>query len=222
MIDFSSIEVIAPLMNMVNWLVDSLATAVPLLLSGAIIIIIGWVLSKIVEKIVRKSLHEFEFSKWEKKNDIDNALYGVKLSDVIIFSLKWYVVLLFLNEAATEVNLPFVASIIQLILLLVPNWFLGTLFLGIALIFGHKVSSRVEKSRLLFGKIGARIIYLVTLYFALVMALPKFGFENTEILVDTFRLLVAGVSLGGAIAIGIGFGAAMKEPAKSVIKDLFK
>ena len=98
MVDFSSIEVIAPLMNMVNWLVDSLATAIPLLLSGAIIIIIGWVLSKIVEKIVRKALHELEFNKWEKKNEIGKALYGVKLSDVIIFSFKWYIVLLFLNS----------------------------------------------------------------------------------------------------------------------------
>jgi hypothetical protein len=191
-------------------------------LSGAIIIIIGWVLSKIVEKIVRKTLQELDVHKWEKKNHIDRALYGIKLTDIIIFVIKWYIVLLFLNEAATEVKLPFVASIIQSVLLLVPQIGMGSLFMIAALIFGHKISERVEKSKLLFGKIGAKVLYLIIIYFALVMALPKFGFENTEILVDTFRILMAGLALGGAIAIGIGFGTALKEPAQRMVKDLFK
>jgi hypothetical protein len=222
MVDLSSLQAVEPITNIVNWLIESLMTAIPLLLSGAIIIIIGWVLSKIVEKIVRKSLQEFEIQKWEKKHRIDKALYGAKLSELITFAIKWYIVLLFLNEAATEVNLPFIASIIQSVLLLLPQWFMGAVFMIAALILGHKISEKVEESKLLFGKIGAKILYLIIIYFALVLSLPKFGFENTEILVDTFRLIVAGFSLGAAIAVGISFGVALKEPAQRIVKDLFK
>ncbi len=215
-------SVIQPITNIVNWIINSVANAVPLFLSGVIIVLVGWLLSLVIEKIVRKSLKELNFMKWEKKEEISKALFGIKLSDLITFAVKWYIVILFISEAATEVNLQFVSSIIQSVLLMVPNWILGTFFMVVSLIIANKVSSAVEKSKFLFGKIGARAIYFVIVYFALVLSLPKFGFENISILTDTFIIIVAGVSLGGALAIGIGFGAALKDPAQKMIKDLLK
>ncbi|GAF93009.1 unnamed protein product, partial [marine sediment metagenome] len=144
------------------------------------------------------------------------------LTNIVSTGVKWYILLLFMNEAASELGLEFIAGILQQVLRLLPEWLFGGLMIGGALVLGHWAQEKITESKLLFGAIGGRIIYFVIVYFAIVLSLPKFGFQNTEILVDTFKLLAGGLSAGLAIAVGIAFGSALKDPAKKILDDMFK
>ncbi len=216
------LPVVEPLSVILNWLVQSTATALPIILTAAIIILLGWITAKIIEKIVVKLLLELKIDKFEKQHRIDKALYGVRLTSLISNGIKWYIFLLFMNEAAAELGLGFIAGLLNKILESLPEWLFGGAMIGGALILGHRIQEKISESKLLFGKVGANAVYFVIIYFALVLSLPKFGFQNTEILVDTFKFLAAGISAGLAIAIGIAFGTALKEPAKKMLEDWIK
>ncbi|PIO00585.1 hypothetical protein COT72_00720 [archaeon CG10_big_fil_rev_8_21_14_0_10_43_11] len=220
--NITSLPIVEPLTLIINWLVQSTATAVPLLLSASIILLLGWITAVIVEKVIMRVLLEIKLDTWEKKYRIDKALYGLRLVTIISQAIKWYVLLVFLSEAAKVLSLEFIAGMLQRVLSSLQEWVLGGAMIGAALIIGHRVQEKIEESNMLFGAIGSRIVYFVILYFALVLALPKFGFVNTEILVETFKFLAAGLSVGLAIAVGIAFGNALREPVKKVVDDMLR
>ena len=49
--NITSLPIVEPLTLIINWLVQSTATAVPLLLSASIILLLGWITAVIVEKV---------------------------------------------------------------------------------------------------------------------------------------------------------------------------
>ena len=222
LVDLSNVPGVETFTGTVNWFTQSLLLSLPIILKAVVILILGWVLAKVIEKLVKKSLIELHLDKWEKENKIDKALYGIQLTKFIPSLIKWYIFLAIINDAANKLDLPFITQTISNILVLIPEWFVGSLFMGFALIIAHRVNDSFSQSNLMFGSVGAKIIYFLIVYFALVLSLPKFGFTNTAILVDAFRLIVAGFSLGLAIAIGVSFGAALKKPVKDWMDDLFK
>jgi len=211
-----------PVTTFVNWVAESTLLILPILINVAIILLLGWLVAKSLEKVLLKLLKELGFNDWEERHKIKKALYGLELSKVMALSLKWYIFLVFINEAAVQLNLTIITQLIQAILIVAPNWVTGIALLGGASILGSMVSEHLVKYKILFGDVAGKIAYIIIVYFALVLALPKFGFENTAILTDSFRLLAAGFSAGIAIAVGISFGIALKQPAKKLVKDLIK
>ena len=86
-------------------------------------------------------------------------------------------------------------------------------------IFADFVRRQIKKEIFPFNETIGELIYGTIIFFAIVMALPEFGLENTNLLEDSFKYIVLGISVGISLAIGIGFGWAIKEgPAKNFFK----
>jgi len=67
----------------------------------------------------------------------------------------------------------------------------------------------------------AWLIQGMIIFFAVVIALPHFQIEkNVDILTDSFKIIVAGISLGLAIAMGLGLKEMFAHLGKKVEKKL--
>lgn len=222
MVDVTTLPVVEPLTAMIDWLITTTARTIPIILSSVLILFLAWLVSKVVEKVVLKSLQELKLKEWEDKHEIRNALFGISLKDLASNIARWFVFLLIIKEAAGELGITFISNLIETLWVMLPDWFFGSAMIIGALLLAHGAHRKIETSPIFISKFGSKAVYLVIVYFGLVLALPKFGFQNTEILVDTFILIIGGLAAGIAIAIGVAFGSALKEPAKKMIEDFMK
>jgi hypothetical protein len=203
---------------MVTSMWESLVNFLPDLLASVAIIIFGWIFAVIVEKVIKKAMRGAKVDVWSRKVGLEKALFGSSLTSLSSKALKWYIVIVTLSQASLSLGLMGITDFVNSILLWVPNAIVGMLMVVGGLAFASFVSEGVRKQEMIFSDIGASVAYGVIIYFAIVLALPKFGFENVEILVDAFVYIIAGISAGIAIAIGLAFGLALREPIEEIIK----
>ncbi|MDD5417764.1 MAG: hypothetical protein PHW96_02640 [Candidatus Nanoarchaeia archaeon] len=210
-------EITGPVSQSVNWLWNSVATSLPNIIAALIVILIGWLVAIIFEKIIRKALKQLKFDKWAKEKGFQKALFGISLENVIAEVVKWYLILLFIKQAMDVISMDALSVFFGGIISWIPTALLGVLTLVIALLIAHWARESISKARMGFSEIIGSVVYFMIVYFGVVLALPKFGLETT-ILVKAFELIVGGAAVGIAIALGLGFGLALKEPAKKFLK----
>lgn len=205
--------------KLTGWFYSNLREVIPKAITASAIVVIGYIVAKIIEKLSKRILRSIELNKWTEEKGIRESLFGIDLEKNISEVLKWYVILLFFREAFSNVGMETIASFFSKILVLLPSWAIGLGILAIFLIIADKLRRRIKDTGIIFSSIAGDIGYGIVLFFGLVLALPKFGFKNINILVDSFKILVGGFSAGVALAIGIGFGMAIKEgPAREFFK----
>lgn len=203
-------------------LVNSLAQSFPKIIAALVILLLGWILAVFCGKILRRGLQQIKLDKRADVRGIKKALFDISLEKTMGDILKYYVFLLFLREAAIKVEMTSLSEFFSAIITLIPTWLIGAGMIVISLVLAHWFREKVSTNKFLFGSVIGNIIYGLVLYFGIVLALPKFGFTDITILNDAFRFVVGGLSAGAAIAIGLGFGLALKEPAKKLISKWTK
>jgi len=202
---------------------NSIIMALPKVVTALIIIILGWLIAKISEIAIRKLLIATQVDEWLKKMKLKESLYNLSISNTLSIIVKYYIIIIFLKEASVRAGLVFLAELIGDLINAIPNIMIGISIAIIALVFADFVRKRIKESLVPFNDQIGEIVYGIIVFFAIVMALPKFGLTNTSLIEDSFKYLVLGLSLGISIAIGIGFGWAIKEgPAKEFFKKRTK
>lgn len=197
----------------------SLLLALPRVITAVLILVLGWFIAKISEILVRKLLIASRIDEWIVKLKLRETLFNLSVSQVLSLIAKYYVIIVFMKEAAVRTGLSFLSQLFDAILTALPEVTIGAGILVIALVFADFVRKRIKNTVIPFNESLAELVYGIIMFFAIVMALPKFGLTNTSLLEDTFKYIVLGLSVGISLAIGIGFGWAIKEgPAQNFFK----
>jgi len=203
--------------------INSIIMALPKVVTALVIILIGWLIAKLSEIAIRKLLVATQVDEWLKKMKLKESLYNVSISNTLSIIVKYYILIIFLKEASVRAGLVFLAELIGDLISTIPSIMIGISIVIIALVFADFVRKRIKESLVPFNDQIGEIVYGLIVFFAVVMALPKFGLTNTSLIEDSFKYLVLGLSLGISIAVGIGFGWAIKEgPAKEFFKKRSK
>lgn len=214
---FSLIELPAQVLQETS---TSLIVAVPKIMAALLILLLGWFVAKISEIVIKKLLVTSNIDGWIKKAKLKESLYNISIADGASLAVKYYIIIIFLKEASVRAGLIFLSDMFDSIITAVPQIAIGVGIIVAGLLFADFVRKRVKKMVVPFNLGLSELIYGVIMFFALVMALPKFGLTNTSLLEDSFKFIVLGISLGISLAIGIGFGWAIKEgPAKNFFKQ---
>ncbi len=199
--------------------VNSIILSLPRVITALLILLLGWVIAKISEVIIFRLLVASGFDEWVARVKLKKSLFNISISRSGSLIVKYYIILVFLQEASSRAGLSFLANMFNSVLTAIPNITIGSIILVIALLFADFVRRNIKRNVIPFNEAIAEVIYGVIIFFAIVMALPKFGLTNTSLLEDSFKYIVLGISLGISLAIGIGFGWAIKEgPAKEFFK----
>ncbi len=189
---------------------------IPKVVIAGIIIIFGYLLGLLLGFLVTHALRRMKFSEKVKKLHIAKPLEKIRLAAVTGWVVKWYTFLAFVSAGLLYINIQPVAGLIQMAL----TWFPKLLLAGAIFVLGlmgaeylHHLLGHVHmKEAGLLASIAKFFVIIVVLVLALKQVIDVSILENIVI------VLVAGLSLGAAVAVGIAFGLALKEDARAWIE----
>ncbi|MEA3254985.1 MAG: hypothetical protein U9Q22_04020 [Candidatus Altiarchaeota archaeon] len=196
--------------------------------------VIGLLLGGFLFKVVKDSLEAIGLDNELERHIPSDSLGGTSLSTILAGIVKWFIFLIFLTTGLQillgtllEILKPgelLLVDFLEEFVRYIPNAILGVLVILAAVILSLFISSNIKRKSMPFTEPLALGVEIVILFFGVVLALPRlFNVNDPEVfktslslLVDSFKLIVAGVSLGLAIALGWG----LKDSIAKLTKDL--
>ena len=183
----------------------------PKLVLAIVILLVGWLLAKLLRLAVAKTLHAINFHVLTERAGIDGFLrqggIGTDTSGVLVLLLYWLVILAALMVAFNSLGLTHVTEVVGRVALFIPDVILAVLILA----FGGYFARFVERTITAYGKnvgvadaelLGQLARYAI-LVFVILIALEQVQVE-TELVHQSFLILLGGVVLAAAIAFGLG------------------
>ncbi|OYT54789.1 MAG: hypothetical protein B6U72_01605 [Candidatus Altiarchaeales archaeon ex4484_2] len=190
------------------------------LLALVVSTIVGILLGGVVYKIIKDFLISVGLERELGKHHLAESMAGFSVSSIVAFIVKWYIVLLFLTTGL-QIFKPviFIDADTRIVLLAgledladyVPQAILGFLILLASVIISDFVSEHVRLRRVSFSELYSLFLEVLIIAIGVLLALPHFGVKNTYFLEYSFIILVAGISLGVAIALGFSLRDRIKK-----------
>ena len=199
------------LLEPVREFVTQVGELLPKLVLAIVILLVGWLLAKLLRLAVAKTLHAINFHVLTERAGIDGFLrqggIGTDTSGVLVLLLYWLVILAALMVAFNSLGLTHVTEVVGRVALFIPDVILAVLILA----FGGYFARFVERTITAYGKnvgvadaelLGQLARYAI-LVFVILIALEQVQVE-TELVHQSFLILLGGVVLAAAIAFGLG------------------
>lgn len=183
----------------------------PRLLLAVIILVIGWLLAKAIRLIVIKGLRAINFNVLTDRAGIDRFLQqgGIQSDTVGILGalIYWLVTLAALMIAFNSLGLTNVTELIGRVALFIPKVIVAVLILA----FGAYFARFIDNTIIAYGKnVGledaeflGRFARYAILVFVVMIALEQVDVAS-ELVRQSFLIILAGVVLALALAFGLG------------------
>lgn len=194
-----------------------------------VILIVGWVLSKVIKSLVTQVLRAAKLDVISDRIELDNLLAkgGIKhsLSELIGVICYWLAILVTVVVAVNAVGLTVAADLLNKIILYIPN-VVAAIFILILGIFAATLLKNIVQTAA--SNIGvtqasflANLTEIVIIAFAVLMTLEqlKIGIRVTEI---TLSIFLGSIGLGLALAFGLGCKDIMAKLVAEVVDKLKK
>ncbi|MCU0652496.1 MAG: hypothetical protein MUC39_06120 [Candidatus Omnitrophica bacterium] len=176
-----------------------------------VILIIGWVISKLIKTLVTKALQLVQLDKIADRIELDDLLVkgGIKysLSELIGVICYWLALLVTFVVAVNAMGLTVAADLLNKIVLYIPN-IIATIFILILGIFVSKLLSSIVQTAannagLAQGTVLSKVVEIVTIIFVIAIALEQLNI-GSRIIELTISILLASLGLGLALSFGLG------------------
>lgn len=176
-----------------------------------IILIIGWLLSKVVRSVVSKALKLVKIDDISERIELDKLLgkggITLPLSDLIGGICYWLGLLITFMVAINAVGVTIAADLLKQVILYIPNviaaLFILILGMFISTILKNVVQTAANNAGLNQSKLLAQIVETIVIVFAVLIGLEqlKIGITITEL---TISIILGSLGLGLALAFGLG------------------
>lgn len=186
---------------------SSVATFVPKLAGFLVILLIGWIIAKAVEKIVDKVLERVGFDRLVERGGIRRMLSRSKYdASDLLAKLAYYAILLIALQLGFGVFGPNpVSEVIDGIVGWLPRLAVAILIVCIAGAIAHAVSDLVSNALggLSYGPMIGRIASVFIWGVGIIAALNQIGVATA---VTTPILIAVLATIGGILVVGVGGG----------------
>ena len=190
----------------------TLLSFIPALIGAILLLIIGWVLSDVIAKLVAGLLERVGFENAAHRVGVTGFMSRTGMRDpragyVLAELVKWFIRLIFIEAAAQAVHLQAVTQVINQLILFIPNLIVALVVLLIGAIVARFVAGIVRGSASEAGLQNPNLLATVAQYaimaFAVIVAINQVGIAAT--LVNTlFMALMGAVALAVGLAFGLG------------------
>lgn len=213
-------QTVVSLQNALLSLWASFLAVFPGIIAAVIILIIGGIIGWFFGLVLTRVLKEGKVDFWLQQHGLGKALSGLDLSVVLGSILKWYVIVIFLGEAAGLIRLlalqNFVVAVVNYVPLLIGAFLV---FLAGLIIGEYAKNSILNKMDFPHKPFFAKLAKFLTGYFAIVIAIETMGL-NSQILVDAFRIAFTALVAVVALVLGVTFALSMRKDAEKFWKSL--
>jgi Conserved TM helix len=186
---------------------DTVVRIVPKLVVFVIILIIGWIVAKIIERAVAMILDRLHFNRVAERGMVGNAL---RRSDYdagrLIARLFFYAVLLITLQMAFNVFGPNpISDLLRAIVAWLPRLAVAVIIVVVASAIAHAVKELLQAalSAVSYGRFLADAVAVFIVVLGVIAALNQIGIATT---VTEPVLIAALATIGAILAIGIGGG----------------
>ena len=176
------------------------------------LLIVGWLISKFVVKIVVTRVLSFlKLDELSKRIEFDALLakggISVSLSELVGAICYWLALLITFVVALNAVGLTIAADLLQRIVLFIPNIIAAIFILiagmFIAVILKNIVKTASSNAGISQGNLLSKITEVVIMVFAISMALEQLQI-GASIIELTISIILGALGLGFALAFGLG------------------
>ena len=189
----------------------NLVGAIPGFVTGISVLLVGWLISWVLRKVVVFVLKRIKFDDLVDRVGVTGVMRGIGLgkglSGIVGQIVFWYVLLFFLISSLRSMGLGDLAEMIVLLLKYVPRAISAIVMVVVggmgAKFTGDTVSSLASSAGVGFGRSLGKLIQYVISVFVIVLAIGMLGID-TAILVSSITILIAAVGLALALAFGLG------------------
>ena len=183
----------------------------PTLVSVILILLIGWMLATLVQKVITRFLKLARLDTVSEKIGIANILtkgdINYTLSEIIGVMIYWLLMLVVLLMAVNALQLTVAAELLNQVILYVPNVIASVFILVLGIFFASIVANTVRTTAANAGISQARSLgqftQVIIVVFTIIEALNQLKID-TSIIQLVVKASLASVALGVGLAIGLG------------------
>lgn len=176
-----------------------------------VILLIGWIISKIIQTLVTKVLRAIKLDMLSDKIELDGLLAkgGIKysLSELIGVICYWLVLLVTFVVAINAVGLTVAAALLDRVVLYIPNIiaaiFILILGMFVATLLSNIVQATSNNAGIAQSALLGKVAEVVVMIFAIAVALEQLNI-GAKIIELTVSILLGSIGLAAAIAFGLG------------------
>jgi hypothetical protein len=204
--------------------VSGIGDFLPSLLAAFVILIVGWIVAKMLKAAVGRGLKLIRFPTLTAKAGIDEFLTTGGLTrtatDLLGVLVYWLVMLIVLVTAVNALGLEVASSLLNEILLYIPNIIASVIVVAVGLYAANFVSAMVRTAAANAGIEEAGLVAglsryaLIAFTFAIALGQLRIG---QELVTNGFLIVFGAASLAAALAIGLG----ARDFVGRVIEDRF-
>ena len=205
-------------------MVTQLAETTPKVIIALVLFFVGYIISKILAKVIKSSLQKVGIDKLaDKLNEVDivqKANMDIKFSDVLS-KIVYYVLMLFFAIAATSVlGIPEISQLVSDIFAFIPNLIVALVVMVLGTLLADTLRKVVSTALSSLGVASHGIISSGLFYFVfinvVVLAMSQAKID-TQFLSQNISIIIAGI----ALAFAIGYGLASKDVMANMVASFY-
>ncbi|WP_216934705.1 MULTISPECIES: mechanosensitive ion channel [unclassified Acinetobacter] len=189
--------------------------AIPNIIAAALILILAYVVSKLVARLVVDIIAGTGVDEIPVKLDVQRFLGKTKLSSVVGFLIVFFTMLFAVSEAANRLGFDQISGLIAMFIYFGANILLGAVILVIGFWLANVVANIVQRGEYNTSRWLANLVRVLIMGLVVAMGLRAMG------IADSIVNLAFGLTLGAvAVAFALAFGLGGRQPAERVLTDL--
>ncbi len=215
------IELKETALNSLSVMIKGIGDIIPNIILAIIVLILGWLFTKIIVGIIKRALKLVKADKLDDKINEIEIFEGKKLNfniiKIVTKAVKWFIYTVLLIIISDILGLSMISEGIKSVLAYLPKLLTGLVIFTVGLLFANFVKNAIksffESMEMSGSKIISQAVFFLLLIFISITALNQAGVD-TEIISSNITMIMAAFLLAFAIAFGLG--------AQKVVGDLLR
>ena len=196
-------------------MLHEIMNAIPHIIAAGLILIVAYVVSRFVAKLVVEVLAGTGVDAIPEKVGVQRFLGTTKISCVVGYLIVFFTMLFAVSEAANRLGFDQISDLIAMFIYFGANILLGAVILVIGFWLANIVANVVQRGEYKSSRWLANLVRVLIMGLVLAMGLRAMG------IADSIVNLAFGLTLGAvAVAFALAFGLGGRRPAERVLTDL--
>lgn len=189
--------------------------AIPHIIAAGLILILAYVVSRFVAKLVVEVVAGTGVDEIPAKLDVQRFLGDTKISCIVGYFIVFFTMLFAVSEAANRLGFDQVSGLIAMFIQFGSSIILGAVILVIGFWLANIVANVVQRGEYNSSRWLANLVRVLIMGLVVAMGLRAMG------IADSIVNLAFGLTLGAvAIAFALAFGLGGRQPAERLLTDL--